>query len=518
MINFSKVAIYLFLLIAFTMLGCINHDDNINFISKENIIIDIKTTRTVGNILGANSYLSFRPSKLSVIDSLESTANSDIKLKVNASDPFTEIREVECFESVVLPELQPHIWIGNILTKSSVVDCNYIPLIYPRNPITVSSTLPGMNSHLIENPSFSKYLNYIQSQIPKGNFEQSGEFNFTIEQFTSYNELKVAFGSNVNTAALFKKSNSSIEGGEHTISKATGLYVKFYQTSFKIVMDYPHDQIASIPSHLINESVYVNSITYGRLGILTIETNEVIHKAESIINNTFRKFFTNGSSSLSVEEIAFLDGCDFHVYLIGGNGSTSVETFKGYSGFIQHIKNGTFSKNEPGTPLFCTFNNVNDNSPLSIKFKYSIKKEPIFLELKWRMRPSDNPIRIKNKGDLIVNFYRNRAKIPTIAPPNMKIKIRLVTLETGLGAINNGIPTNKEYIIYNTEYKTSMVLLPNQYTTEVIPARREGSPREGWRIEHGYTIHKNYLLLESNEYAYLGYNPIDESNAQYAIP
>lgn len=512
-----KNLLSLIILCVFAITGCIKEDENIDFVPNKDIVIDINTTRTVGNILGTNSNVEIMSRKSAVIDSSGNEANSDIMLRASASDPFTEIREVECFESVVLPELQPHIWIGNILTKSSVADCNYNPLIYPRNPITVSSTLPGMNPLVIENPSFSKYMSYIQEQTAKGNFSQNGEFNFTTEQFTSYNELKVAFGSNVNTGALFWKSNTSTEGIDHTISKATGLYVKFYQTSFKIVMDYPQGQIASIPSNLINEAVYVNSITYGRLGILTIETNEAVHNAETIINKTFSKLFVSGSSSLTTEEESFLEGCDFRVYLIGGNGSTSVETFKGYSGFIQHIKKGTFSKNEPGAPLFCTFNHVKDNSPVSIKFKYSIKKEPIFLELKWKMKSSDN-LYIKNKGDLIVNFYRNKSKIPTIAPPDMKIKLQVKTNEIDRDPkYTNPAPTFKNYEFTNAGYKTSMVLLSDVHTTYDVPPKQTGPP---WDREWDYGILKKYeyFLQESNNYSSLGYNPITDDNVKFAIP
>lgn len=512
-----KNLLSLIILCVFAITGCIKEDENIDFVPNKDIVIDINTTRTVGNILGTNSNVEIMSRKSAVIDSSGNEANSDKMLRASASDPFTEIREVECFESVVLPELQPHIWIGNILTKSSVADCNYNPLIYPRNPITVSSTFPGMNPLVIENPSFSKYMSYIQEQTAKGNFSQNGEFNFTTEQFTSYNELKVAFGSNVNTGALFWKSNTSTEGIDHTISKATGLYVKFYQTSFKIVMDYPQGQIASIPSNLINEAVYVNSITYGRLGILTIETNEAVHNAETIINKTFSKLFVSGSSSLTTEEESFLEGCDFRVYLIGGNGSTSVETFKGYSGFIQHIKKGTFSKNEPGAPLFCTFNHVKDNSPVSIKFKYSIKREPIYLELKWKSNPSNAPSIIRNRGDLMVNFYRNKSKIPTIAPPDMKIKLRRTTVETGGGDIDRD-PVHKDYVFYNAGYQTSMTLLVNQWTSEYHSARREGSPYDGFKVIPSYTTWNTYLLQESSDYAPLGYNPITDDNVKYAIP
>lgn len=262
-----------------------------------------------------------------------------------------------------------------------IVNCVYKPLIYPRTPITISLTLPGTSPQQIHPASYSKYLAYIQEQTTKGTFVQNGEFNFTTEQFTSYNELKVAFGSNVNTNGLFWGSSTSSSSSDHLINKATGLYVKFYQTSFKAIMDYPRDKIALVPTDMIDSAVYINSITYGRLGLLTLETNESVYEAQDKINQIFKTLFYSNSSTFTKEEQSFLNGCEFKVYLIGGNGNTSVESFSGLDGFIQHIKKGSFSRNVPGTPIFCTFNHVKDNSPVKVQFKFSVKKEPLYIEL-----------------------------------------------------------------------------------------------------------------------------------------
>jgi len=497
---------FILYLIVFSFFGCENTDfefDNIDDVILTNPVIDINTTRSAGNILRTAPLLR----------SSTSTASDD---------PFTEIREVECFESVVLPELQPHIWIGNIMTKSSIVDCNYSPLVYPRTtPITVSMTLPGTNSKIIDNPSYSKYLAYIQEQTGKGTFVQSNEFSFTTEQFTSYNELKVAFGSNVNTGGLFWGSSSSTSGTDHTISKATGLYVKFYQTSFKVVMDYPNGQIASIPTNQLGDAVYINSITYGRLGILTIETNTAVHTAQTIINSTFNKLFASGSSSLTTEERAFLNGCDFKVYLIGGNSSTAVETFSGYDGFVRHIKKGTFSRNEPGAPLFCTFNHVKDNSPVSVKFKYSIKKEPLYVELKYKTRQAP-PVgghggTYQNYGDLYIYFYKNRSKIPTIAPPSLKFTIKKHISERNLRP-GSALEEKDVYSNFqNAGYQTSMQIASGIYTQLRTSTYMSGRPDDRY-IEYGDVTNCSFLLEEGNDFIIMGYNPLDGTNIQYAQP
>lgn len=467
-------------------------------------IININTTRSPGNILGNN------PS---------------IKTRTIGDDPFTEIRGVECFESVVLPELQPHIWIGNIMTKGSIVNCLYKPLIYPRSPINISLTLPGTTSQKIQNPSFSQYLSYLQEQISKGSFSQNEEFNFSIEQFSSYHELKVAFGSNANTNAIFLGTTSESSESDHMIKKATGLYVKFYQSSFKAVMDYPAASIAEIPESLRDSAVYINSITYGRLGILTLETNESVYSAQEKINKIFKTIFYSESESFTAQEQSFLNGCDFKVYMIGGNGSTSVESFSGLDGFIQHIKKGSFSREEPGAPIFCTFNHVKDNSPVSINFQFSVKKEPLYIELVHKPLPIPDPQRgrnyskIKGFGNIYVYFYRNRNKTPTIAHPSIEIKIveKMIKNKITSGSIVNTEERKLIRTLKNAGYQTSMILSwpvsvgrdgNAHYNSDVYMYTYEIGRSNSGDVECIY----EYSLEESCNYVILNNTPLTKEN------
>lgn len=475
------------------------------------IDINISTTRDIWNMLKLGEEIQ-KPDTRS------------------SSDPFTEIREMESSESVVLPELQPHIWIGNILTKNSISDCSYKPLIYPRSPISVALSLPGTSPQKILNPTYSAFTKYIQEQTGKGIFSQNSEFSLTVEQFTSYNELKAAFGSNVDTQSIFWNSSSDSQKKDLLISKATGLYVKFYQTSFKAIMDYPQGEISSIPENMLDSAVYINSISFGRLGILTLESNSTAQYSKEITNRIFNTLFTKSTSNLTVEEKQFLDGCDFKVYLIGGNGNTMVETFTGYKGFAQHIKNGKFNNSEPGTPLFCTFNHAKDNSPVKINFKFNIKKSPLYVELVYKpknIREWTGGLRTHEKqkvilsgyGDVYLYFYRNRAKIPVIADPSISfgivaesilsnrtpIKIPGERPVRGYRRMRHDLPVFK--VIKNAGYQTSILVLQDFATRLKIEQRSNPSIS---------TVRNGYINLKENkDFVILGHNPIDYSNTNY---
>ena len=321
----------------------------------DDYVISINTSRNPFNLIDEDSALF--------------TCHKEAMLGTRASsDYFTVEKDVSTNETVILPEYNAHIWIGNVLYKSSVANCTYRPIWGTKKPVTVSLTLPGSDPATIYNPSYSQYTSYIKNQIPKSSFKQNEEFFFSTEQFTSYNELKSAFGSNVNTSFLFWGSSSSSSGTEHHINKATGLYIKFWQSSFTAVMDTPDLPYANIANELMDSAVYINSITYGRFGLLTLETNAEANYAKKMLQESFHTLITKGRSYITKEEQDFLNGCDFKLYLIGGNGSTAVQSFNNFTGFVDHITKGQFSKEQPGVPIFCSFANVADNSLASIKF------------------------------------------------------------------------------------------------------------------------------------------------------
>ena len=111
--------------------------------SQDVITIDINTTRNPYNLISSAGFHS---------DYLANTRSS------NDDDPFVEERIVESSESVVLPELTPHIFLGNIMRRSSIVDCQYMPLVSV-NPISVALTLPNTTPGTINNTS-TAYINY----------------------------------------------------------------------------------------------------------------------------------------------------------------------------------------------------------------------------------------------------------------------------------------------------------------------------------------------------------------------
>jgi thiol-activated cytolysin len=404
---------YIFiLLITITFFNCTNcldesiSDSTSKLHHPKDYVVTINTTRQVGNIEKEDT--AFFNTK-----NAPSTRSSN-------DDYFTIEKDVTTSECVILPEYASHIWMGNVLTKNSVANCIYKPIIGIKKPIIVSLSLPGTDIGIIKEPSFSQYSQYLKKEIPKASFMQNEEFLFSVEQFTSYNELKSALGNNSGTDFLFWGNSESTKSEEHRISKATGIYFKFWQSSFTATMDNPDIPLEPVSSNMLDSAVYVNSITYGRFGLLTIETNVDVDTAKTIIQRCFHTIFTYGKSYLTGQDISFLESCDFKLLLIGGDGSSAVQSFTGFTGFIDHIKKGTFSSEQPGRPIFCTFANVADNSLAQIKFKYNIRREPLYVELIDSIRYLSHGTR----SSYSIIFYADKSRIPTIANPKVKFNFK----------------------------------------------------------------------------------------------
>lgn len=231
----------------------------------------------------------------------------------------------------------------------------------------------------------------------------------------------------------------------------------------------------------------------------------MVDVAKEKINKIFKTIISSSSTTFSKEEQSFLDGCEFKVYLIGGNGSTSVQSFSGLNGFIQHIKKGTFSRNEPGTPIFCTFNHVKDNSPVSVNFRFSVKKEPLYVEMVY-----------ENK-DLFLYFYKTQSKIPTIAHPSIDFRIKD---EYTKWTWEYKAPTDRDIDehkidtlhIQNAGYQTSLKFLTKVTLRTFVPPISHPAPHGDHDRTPGRKTNRTFLLLDSpnNEYVIIGSNTIGE--------
>lgn len=413
----------LFILLAVFLMGCSQEDTLDEMVQKSAYN---RASSRFQNIVDITSY-GTRPVQLKESSDFENNNIKNVRaVNQKQSADFETAVEFESSESVVLPHLQRYIYPGSLLMGNSIQDLSFKPISAKINPVTVSLSIPATNyetGFVMEKPSLSALRELVNNYLRTATFSQNGQLSYSIEKFSSYDELKVAFGTDIETRGLFNKHSTSEDQYGYMVSKRNGFYIKFYQTSFTLDMDLPEKSLVQDQNFDDGgvEPVYVSSIAYGRMGILTIETDELSEKSLRVINSSFNTIFKNGSSTLTEEEKRFFNGADLKLLLIGGNGNTAVQSFKGYEAFVEHISQGTFSKSSPGVPIFCSYAYLKDNSPVKTTFKFNIKKRPLYVELiKENVRTNQDRTKV---CDLRLKYYESRSKIPTIASPYYKIKV-----------------------------------------------------------------------------------------------
>jgi thiol-activated cytolysin len=284
-------------------------------------------------------------------------------------------------EQVVVPDNQAYIYPGSLIRGNSVNSSNFVPLPirnYKRVPITVSVSFPSDAAvGVIDTPSLSRTRVFLRKALLDPGFSggQIEEFLYETFNFSYYDEIKRAYGSNVNVKGLFYSSNSSFNFQSTTTDKGSAMVAKFTLKNFVMKLEAPQN------GKLIDETnvdqnvlqgyvpVYVNSITYGRMGIIVIESNESSVNMKTQYETTIRKIFKRTNETLTEEEKRVINSSRINIYLIGGSGAPQTQSVTGVDEFIRYIvSSGTFSANDPGVPISFTMKYLGDNSTVKTTF------------------------------------------------------------------------------------------------------------------------------------------------------
>lgn len=317
-----------------------------------------------------------------------------------------------------------YIYPGAILEGNSISDQKYVPVfVNNRNPITVSMTLshntPKQTSRTISSPTYSKLSDYVKEMVVDGNFSQNEKFMFQYRRFSFYDEVKSAFGTNINTKSLFSSRKESSTEYNYKISKSTGMYVKFFQSSFTVNMDIAPLSNSPVSGNSGYEPVYVNSVTYGRMGVLVFETDETYDFAERCIKKEFERIFLNKNTTLTTEERRFFDQTDFKVLVLGGDSDYVVQSFKGYSHFLNLIYNSRFTQHSYGVPIMCSFSYANSHGLVETEFVNTVYIEPLYVHVSRenvKYYPNTGNGGYSYSDEMYLNFYRNRSKTTPAIP------------------------------------------------------------------------------------------------------
>ncbi|QNK64016.1 thiol-activated cytolysin family protein [Pedobacter sp. PAMC26386] len=291
----------------------------------------------------------------------------------------------------IFDNIRRQVYLGAIVKGEDAGNPNNFKPVFvtvaERNPITIYATFPTDSiSRKVAAPSPTTDLAYIRAALKVGSGKQLSSFRYEMESFKRYEELKLSFGANISVAGLFSlniKDSTALAGAK------TRVRAEFTQENFAINVEPPiYEPFLKDPVNKGKFGNYdpliVSSITYGRKGIMTLESDSSYKSVTSAIRATFSlslpvlKEIVNNpilaiNAGMSKQQLETLNNSKIVVYVIGTEGKDSIKIVQGISGFAQIIAGGgEFSADSPGTPLYYTLNYLSDYSTFWNRFQVQV--------------------------------------------------------------------------------------------------------------------------------------------------
>lgn len=288
--------------------------------------------------------------------------------------PYDNIRTRASNHSDEMAVTTSNIYVGAVYSAESIQNLDFKFIPNSVKPIDVAYTFPHYYFDHIERPSATNMYRSINkaTESPKFTGKQSLAFEYDFREFSYYRELKLAFGANVNIATIFKIDASY---NSTKIRSKSGLFARIVQKNFSLIMDYPADgNIFSKESDLnflsAKSPVYVNSIIFGRMGIIAIESNYSYDELKVAFKAALTAGKINGELNISEDSKKILKESSIKIFISGGKGQDVAKIVEGYNEFKNFIVNGgEFTRNVPGVPIFFTANYAVDNSVFKTTFE-----------------------------------------------------------------------------------------------------------------------------------------------------
>ena len=329
-------SIFLFTIIIFGGLSCSNDDSLIH--NKTKGILEKYPEPTV--TITAHNHIPFLAKN--ILEEKAITKSVNIISDIAWANGFGRTITARSDEMVIPDNMNRYIYPGSILEASSIAETRFTPIPVKNNPVHVSVSFPAKKvGGTIKEPSLLNIRQFVMDLMQQNNIgKQSATLSFDVQKFVSYDELKMTFGSNENTGLLFWGTSSAQYQNKYRIIRSSGLCIKFIQKYFTLDMDIPSNGLISgtIPGGY--SPVCVSSIAYGRIGILTLETNYDYEKANKLVKETFNSLFINKNNTLTKEQEAFFNSAEMKVFIAGGSGVTGVKTIGGIKEFTNYITEG----------------------------------------------------------------------------------------------------------------------------------------------------------------------------------
>lgn len=245
-------------------------------------------------------------------------------------------------------------------------------LLYPRNPIDISTSFPdsyiGEITKETGSLGYKKFLKEVLKSSEYKNFIQNGgreSLDFQCTEFFSYSDISKAFSSNAGLANIF---SAKVQSNSHKTNIKSRLLGQLISKNFTVTMEVPANGFFKDKSKDSSSEnpVYVRSISYGKIALLAIESEYSFEDVKKAVEAGIKWKIFNAGGSFSAKDTEILQKSTITLYLISDDTQGEANQFFNSLDDIQSAFKINYSESNFGLPIFCKGFYTKDNSIFKI--------------------------------------------------------------------------------------------------------------------------------------------------------
>ena len=262
--------------------------------------------------------------------------------------------------------LQPNsatLWPGSIVRGADAAHGLLTPVGAPLAPVTFSISLEniaGSPKATLDEPSLSAFREARNEMLAAGvTGATPAALDFEVMQVNSESQVSAAVGAGVDWPG---SGDLSASFNFDSTTKKTKILVNFTQAYYTVDIDTPSapadffedgTTVDQIDDYVSADSppLYVQSITYGRRVIFSVETERSSQEVKAALEATYAGA-VSASVNVSFEHKQVLSESTIRAFVLGGSGDDATGAINGFEGLVEYIqKGGNYSKDSPGAPI-----------------------------------------------------------------------------------------------------------------------------------------------------------------------
>ena len=275
---------------------------------------------------------------------------------------FTETAAFDKF--VAFAPNSATLWPGVVVRGKDAAQGVLTPIGVDLAPVTFSVSLENLGASPVgkmKGPSLSAFREQRNEILASGvTGATPAALDFEIVEISSESQLGVSIGADVNwpggpdIAASFDFDSQS---------RKTKMLVNFTQAYYTVDVDThnkpsdffaPGTSIEELEPWFTDESppVYVQSITYGRRVIFSVQTDYSASELQAALEASYSAAVASGNVSVATQHKNVLAQSTIRAFVLGGSGDDATGAIQGVDGLMQYIRNGgSYSQDSPGAPI-----------------------------------------------------------------------------------------------------------------------------------------------------------------------